>query len=149
MRKQQLPPQKERMLDNNGMITQRWLRWFQDISRQADHRRRVPDLVYTSDVSLTTDDYGKIIRVDNGGTALDVTLMTPTSQDVYGWVTIVRTGTARLRIIADSTSRIEYSALGGAIWCVEEKRRAANVTLQLINQTQWGIIGATGVWKAK
>lgn len=149
MRKQQLPPTKQPFLDKNGMITPIWVRWLQDLSVQADRRRRVPDEVHESDVALSTDDYGKLIRIDNGGRALDVTLPTANAQDIDCWLTIVRTGTGRLTINCDSLCRIEYSSLGGSIWCTETKRRAANVTLQLINATQWGIIGATGVWKVK
>jgi hypothetical protein len=42
---------------------------------------------------------------------------------------------------------IDYGSLGGRMWCDERRRSAANVTLQVITSTRWGVIGATGIWK--
>jgi len=146
MRKQTPPPVGIRLLDDAGNLHPQWVRWFQHVGEYYDLVRRKPDKVCTADATLTTDDYGKVVRFDNGASDISCSLPAIYSRDLYCWITIVRTGTGRLTIIPDSAARIEYGSLGGRFWCEEPKRLAANVTLQIMNSTQWGIIGATGIW---
>ena len=147
MKKQQLPPLKEPMYAQDGTMSPLWVRWFQDISRVQDDFRRTPDLKYASDVTLTTRDFGKTIVMDTTAGDLTCSLMGVGAVDVYCWLTIFREGINRLTILPTSDVAIEYGSPGGRIWNDETLRRAANVTLQLITATQWGIIGATGIWK--
>ena len=147
MRREKPPPVQARVLDEQGNLTPQWRQWFQRIGMHFDNVRKQPDLVFTGDAALTTDDYGKVIRFDNGASDVTCTLMTATSKDIHCWMNIIRTGTGRLTLLPDSLARIEYGSLGGRFWCDEQRRLAANVTLQLITATQWGIIGATGLWK--
>lgn len=146
MRKNNPPPVGAPFLLPNGNINRQWLRWFQDVGKLGDLRRSPPDLVYTADQALTTDDYGKIIRFDVD-TDLVCTLMTATARDVDGWLTIIKYGSERLDIVPDAATRIEYGSYGGKLYCEETKRRAANVTLQLISTTQWIITSAMGLWR--
>lgn len=149
MRKAKPPPVNHPMLDKQGNLTRPWWLWFQAVGMFFDDFRRNPDIITTTDYTLTTDDFGKVIRVDNGTSNVMVTLMTVSSKDVNCWLNIIRTGSGRLTIVPDSATRIEYGSYGGRIWNDEARRHAANVTLQLITSTQWGIIGATGIWKIR
>jgi hypothetical protein len=147
LRKHQLPPVKERLIDERGFIQPAWARWFQTFSVVADAAKRTPDLAYSSDVSLSTRDYGKLILFDCSSGDLVCTLPPVNSQDVNGWLTVFRIGSNRLTLVpAESSSRVEYGSYGGRVWNEETKRAAANLTLQLISLTQWGITGSTGIW---
>lgn len=148
MRREKIPPVNARMFDQLGNLDRQWLYWFQRVGVALDNYKRSPDKVFTNiGGTLTTDDYGKNIRFNNGSNNVMCYLMTPADGDMDCWVTIFRTGTGALTVIPDAASRIEYGSLGGRIWCDEQKRAAANLTLQLISTTQWAIIGATGLWK--
>lgn len=147
MRKEKAPPVNARLLDDNGMITRQWLLWFQRVGMFFDDFRRSPDLVYTTDATLTTDDFGKKIVFNVGTSTKTCKLPTITSRDVNCWIgPIYRIGTGRLIITADASSAIEHSSLGGSLYCEETKRVAANVTLEVVAANQWGIIGGTGLW---
>jgi len=147
MRKAKPPPVQARILDEQGNLNTQWLRWFQTVGMFFDDFRRAPDIKATSDLTLTTDDFGKTILCDTSATDIICTLPLVSSRDVYCWTTIFRSGSNRLTIQSSSGTSIEYGSISGRIWNDEVSRRAANVTLQLISTTQWGIIGATGIWK--
>ncbi len=148
MKKQQYSP-RTKPLDASGDFTPEWKRYFQTLSEVYDLVRRPPDLVYAVDATLTSRDWGKIIRFDNDGNDLTCTLMDMTAIDVDCWLTIARTGTGRLTVVPPSDTRIEYGSYGGRMWCDEQRRAAANVTLQFIKLTQLAIVGATGVWRVR
>ena len=147
MRKAKPPPVGARMLDTQGTLNPQWLRWFQTVGMFFDDFRRAPDITAISDLTLSTDDFGKTILCNTSATSIVCTLPDVSSRDVYCWITIFRSGENRLIIKARSGTSIEYGSANGKIWNDETKRKAANVTLQLISTTQWGIIGATGIWK--
>lgn len=146
MKRQASPPIKTPMYDAKGNMAHVWAKWFEQIGHNSDDYKRAPDKVFTTNATLTTDDYGKTLVFDTSASLLTCTLMTPNARDVYGWFTIFRRGVNGLYLAPDATSRIEYGSLGGRIWNTEAKRYAANVTLQLLTVTQWGIVGATGLW---
>jgi len=146
MRREKPPPVRHPVLDGNGSLTQPWVRWFQTVGLFFDDYRRPADVVYTTDQTLTTDDFGKLITFNIGAENVDGYLPTVSARDINCWLTIFRTGTGRLTIHPDSATRIEYGTLGGRIWCHEERRAAANVTLQLLSEDQWAIVAATGIW---
>jgi len=147
MRREKPPPVAVKMLDAQGNLDPHWLRWFQRVGTFGDDFRKTPDLVFTTDASLTTDDFGKIIAFNNGAADLTCNLMTITKRDLYCWIgPIYRLGTGRVTITADSLSSIEYSSPGGSLSCDEERRAAANVTLEVIALNKWAIIGGTGLW---
>lgn len=147
MRKAKPPPVQARMMDAQGNLSPQWLRWFQTVGMFFDDFRRSPDITSTTDLTLTTDDFGKNIIFDTSAGNRVCTLMPVTTKDVWCWLTIFRSGTNKLTINASPGTRIEYSTPSGRIWNSETRRKAANVTLQLISTTQWGIIGATGIWR--
>ena len=136
------------MLDAQGNLNPMWLKWFQRVGMFFDDYRKSPDLIYTTNASLTTDDYGKSIVFNIGASTVTCTLMTARTTDINGWLgPIYRIGTGKLIITADSASTIEYSSAGGSIFCDEERRAAANVTLELVAANKWAIIEGTGLWK--
>jgi hypothetical protein len=148
MRRTKIPPVRVNMFDASGGLNRHWWRWFQDVGLAIDNFRRSPDIVATADLTLTTDDFGKIILFDNGTTDVTCKLPTISLKDTYCWIgPIYRLGSGRVTITADADSYIEYSSKGGSIYCDEERRAAANVTLELVSEHLWGIIGGTGLWK--
>ena len=146
MKKQQNVPLRVPIYDQKGHMDNLWVRWFQGISQNVDDFRQTPDEIYTTDATLTTRDFGKRIIVDCSYGHRTLELMTVSVKDLFCWVTIFRKGENRLTIVPDSATAIEYGSPGGRIWNDEKLRRAANVTLELISVSQWGIIGATGKW---
>lgn len=148
MRREKPPPVKVKMLDNNGNLSREWVRWFQTVGMYFDNYRKAPDITTTTDLTLTTDDFGKSIVFNNGSTDVTCILMTVSSRDVHCWLgPIYRLGSGRVTLTADPNTKIEYSSKGGSLYCNEERRSAANVTLELVSTGQWGIIGGTGLWK--
>jgi hypothetical protein len=99
-------------------------------------------------VSLTSSDFGKIIKMDNAGLSVTCTLPSVGTSDVDSWVTIFRLGTGPVSIKAADADVIEKSRAGGSLVCSEAGRVAANVTLYLATETTWAIIAGTGIWIA-
>ena len=149
MRKAKPPPVNTTVLDNNGNLTKQWRDWFQIVGKYWDDVRRTPDTIFSTNAALTTDDYGKKIVFNVGTGTLTCTLPTITAKDLNCWLgPIYRIGTGKLIITADSLSSIEYSSKGGSLTCDEPRRAAANVTLEVVSENQWGVIGGTGLWLA-
>jgi hypothetical protein len=147
MRKEKPPPVQAKLLDTQGNLNPVWVKWFQRIGLFFDDYRKAPDITIGTDVTLTTDDFAKSILFNVGTGTLTCNLMTITDRDLHCWVgPIYRIGTGRLIITSDILSRIEYSSYGGSIYCNEERRAAANVTLEVVSAHQWGITGGTGLW---
>jgi hypothetical protein len=150
MRKEKPPPVHAKLFDQRGNLSRQWLRWFQEIGMYFDDYRKSVDITSTGDLALTTDDFGKSIVFNNGTNEVTCNLPTVSSKDLHCWVgPIYRLGTGKVIITADPACKIEYSSLGGSIYCNEERRAAANVTLELVSTTQWGIISGTGIWKVE
>lgn len=150
MRKVQHPPFTSPLLNSSGKLTPIWIRYFQSLSSAYDLVRRPPDLVYSADATLTSADWGKIVRFDIGTSDINCNLMTMSAIDIDCWITIIRYGSGgRLTIIPPSDTKVEYGTVGGRVWCDEPRRSAANITLQLIKLTQLAITGATGIWKVR
>ena len=147
MRKEKLPPVRANLLEQDGQLNRQWLHWFQTVGKYFDDYRRTPDLTYTANATLTTDDFGKSIVFNVGASSLVCTLPLLTSRDLHCWIgPITRIGTGTLYITAKSPNVIESSSPGGSIMCNEVKRIAANVTLEVMSSNIWAITGATGLW---
>ena len=127
-------------------ISRIWQAWFQKLKTRDDEIRRPPSKTYTTDTTLTTWEFGKIILFNIGTSIVTCNLPTVTEKDLWSWVTIMRMGTGRLIVTPDNASRIEYSSLGGSLYCIEQKRTVANATLQVVSSNQWAIIAGLGVW---
>ncbi len=136
MRKTQKPPVHVPLLDANGALNSVWHRWFDTVAAKADSIRKAPDLTYSANRTLTTDDFGKIILFDCTTAHLTCTLPTVTTKDLNCWLTIYRKGTKRLTIVPTASTRIEYGSYGGRMFCSEEQRAAANLTLQLTQSSK-------------
>lgn len=122
-----------------------WQRWFQRLKTRDDEIRRKPYATYTADQSLTTWELGKSILFSIGSSNISCTLPSVALKDVWSWLTIVRIGTGELTILSADSDKVERN--GSGISCHDNKRIACNVTLQLVTETQWAIIGATGIWR--
>ena len=146
MERQQQAPVLQPFFGRDGRISEIWQRWFQKVKTREDEIRKKPNKVFTTNGTLTTWDMGKTILFNTGSTDLTCNLMTVDSRDIWGWVQIVRMGTGKLTITADSASRIEYSSEGGSVYCEEVLRRAANITLQIVATNQWAILAGLGTW---
>ncbi len=140
---QKHPPVNEPMLIN-GRLSPIWHRWFQNLKIKDDEIRRRPYRTYTTDQNLTSVELGRTLVFDIGTDRVVCTLPSVGPNDIYSWITIVRQGTGELVIRANDSDKIERN--GNAVSSSEPNRIAANVTLQLVTQTQWAIIGSTGIW---
>jgi hypothetical protein len=146
-KQQQAPIQSPFFMGELKTITPVWQRWFQRLKTRDDEIRRRPYKEFSGNGTLTTWELGKTVLFNIGATDSTCNLMTIETKDLWSWVHIIRMGTGRLAITADSLSRIEYSSIGGSIYGDEKKRRAANVMLQLVAENQWAIIGGLGIWE--
>jgi len=124
-----------------------WVRWLNYLKNAVDETRVTPHKTITADISLTVNDLGMVFYCDVSAGNITAYLPSVDTTDLWKWVKFVRTGTGKLLLRASDSDRIEYSSVPGRIWCTEAKRVAANLTLQLVNETQWGIIAGTGIWK--
>jgi hypothetical protein len=148
MQKARKPPLGTQMFTPDGLMNHNWMKWFDEIGRGWNDYRQSPDKLFKSNGTLYTADYGKVIVFDNGSSSVTCTLPIINDTDIYCWIgPIYRLGTGRVTITAGSNDKVEYSSEGGSIYCDEERRAAANVTLEVIGSHQWGIIGGTGLWK--
>jgi hypothetical protein len=143
-KQQQAPVLQPFFMDKPRVISPIWQRWFQKLKTRDDEIRRKPYATYTASQALTTWELGKSIRFDSVTSDMVATLPSVELKDVWAWITIVRTGTGQLTITAADSDKIEKR--GSSIMCQEPNRVAPNVTLQLISEAQWAIIGATGIW---
>lgn len=124
-----------------------WLKWFREVEAWCNSIRQEAYVVYTASRTLKTEDLGKVIICNIGTSNVNITLPHVTSDDLYSWVTIIRLGTGKLLIKANDSDRIERSSPGSSVWCQEEGRVAANITLELVSETIWAILSGTGIWK--
>ena len=131
----------------NGANNPDWLRWFADMTTQVSQIRQEDYRAYTEGTTLTPYDFGKAHIFTIGASNVEVILPPVDETDIFSWIRIIRIGSGRLRISAASTAVIESSSLGGQIWCNEANRKAANITLQLVEEDTWAILAGTGVWK--
>lgn len=129
------------------LISRVWQAWFQKLKTRDDEVRKRPYKTYTTDQALTTWELGRSVLFNTGTSDLICTLPSVELKDVWSWITIVRQGTGNLKILSEDDDYIEKN--GKAIGCKEPNRIAPNVTLQLVTETQWAIIGATGIWSVK
>lgn len=130
-------------------LTPVWRRWFQNLKIRDDEIRKAPYKTYTADTQLTTWELGKVVQFDCTSADLVATLPTVEAKDLWAWLTILRIGTYKLTVTADPNSYIEYSSIGGSLYCEETRRRAANVQLQLVGVNQWAIIAGFGIWEVE
>ncbi len=147
MQKQQNAPVNTTPIGPDGRFRPIWQRWFQNVKTKDDEIRRRPYKIYTNEgATLTTHDFGKLILFNNGANNIIAYLPSVTVKDLWCWIQIMRTGTGSIKIQAVDSDKIERNT--AALKCDEPKRAAANVTLQLITETQWVIIAGSGIWRA-
>jgi len=146
MEKQQHAPIQTPFFGQGNQISLTWIKWFQRLKTRDDDVRRKPHKIYTNEgATLTTHDLGKIILFDNGANDIHAYLPSVGIKDLWCWITLMKTGTGALSIHGADSDYLER--YGRTLKCIEEKRAAANLTLQLIAETQWAIIAGSGVWR--
>jgi len=104
-------------------------------------------VTYTATTTLTTSDFGKVIKFNNGATNVTCYLPSVGTANVDSWLIIMRLGTGSLTIKAADSDTIEKTRAGGKIVCDESGRVVANVRLMLASETKWAILAGTGIWK--
>lgn len=152
------PPLREPLTGSDGQLSKVWYRFFEEMKNWTDKmenevvsgqwqlKQRATKTVTGADLTLGSVDYGKSINMDVGDDDHMVYLPSVTAGDIGINFTIARIGGGRLSIKAADEDTIERSRPGGGIYCHESHRMIANVSLYLANETEWGIIGATGIW---
>ena len=104
-------------------------------------------VIYTNTgATLSTNDFGKVIKFDNGANHVVCTLPSVGVSDIDGSFIIMRFGTGRLTIKASDNDTIERSVNGGTVYCEESGRPTANITIYLATETKWTILAGTGIW---
>ena len=147
MGKQQNAPILTPIINPQGMTDPVWQKWFQKLKTADDEIKKPPGTIYTEAANISTASLGEIVLFNIG--AVDVTANLPAieKKDLWAWLTVVRMGSGILTLTADEDNRIEYGSYGGSMYCEETKRRAANVTLQIVTEDTWAIIAGLGTWQ--
>ena len=129
-------------------ITKPWREYFDETTKEVGYslRRKFNTLSYTGSCTLDDTSFGKIIKV-TCNVESTITLPTVTSTLVDSWVTILRIGTAVIRIQAPSGTSIGNSGVGGAVICSELDRKDANLQLVAATTALYVILSGTGIWK--
>ena len=152
------PPLREPMTGPDGQLSRVWYRFFEEMKNWTDKmqdeivsgkwqmKQRASETVVGDDKTLTSADFGKSITMDIGEEDHIVYLPSVGAGNIGINFTIIRVGDGRISIQAADSDSIERSRPGGGIYCHESHRMIANVTLYLANETEWGIVGATGIW---
>lgn len=153
-----IPPLNEKLLNADGTLKKSWHRYFDQLQYAANitanqdvtgkwQLRQKPNLTFTGiDGTLKIEDFGKTILFDTGGTDVVCNLPSVGVADVDGYFQIIRKGIGRLLIKAADSDQIETSKRG-VVYCNERNRVVANIGLYLAEETKWGILNGTGIWK--
>lgn len=123
-----------------------WRRWFQGLKTVDDEIRRPPAQVLTADYQVKSTDLGTVLRFDTTSGDITANLPTITANSLWAWITIVRSGLNKLTATAASGNVIEHGSDAGSIFCKEQQRKAANVTLQIVDSVTWAVIAGMGIW---
>ena len=145
MKKQQNAPVLH-PFSQGGVITMPWQRWFQKLKTVDDEIKRPPANTYTADHNIKTNQLGTVLLFNVGTSDVTANLPAIQNNDKWAWLTIIRMGTGDLIITATNSNRIEWGSPNGSIICREQKRRAANVTLQIISDDTWAVLAGMGIW---
>ena len=143
---QQSPPIRTRMVGKEGIVTPEWANWFRSLKFFDDQINQSTADVYTTNVSLTLSQAGRIIKMNNGTEARICYLPSVASTDIGIYYTIMKLGSGNLRIKAADSDTIGNSSAGGALISAEPTRVGANVTLFLQSATMWIVNAGLGIW---
>lgn len=140
------PPIRTKMVSKDGIVSKEWAQWFRSLKVFDDKISQIVTETYTTDVSLTVRDMGKLIKFNNGANNLVCYLPSVESTDVGSIINIMKLGTGHLRIQAADSDVIGNSSAGGAIVSAEPDRVGANISLFLEAETRWSINAGLGIW---
>ena len=109
---------------------------------------KMPHSTYTqTNATLTSDDWGKLIIMDNGTKSVFVYLPSIGATDIGCPLCVVRLGSGRVTIQAADADVLENSSAGGAVFCEEASRGAANLWLRVVSATKYMFEQGCGIWK--
>jgi hypothetical protein len=101
----------------------------------------------TDNYTVTTDDLGKSLRMNNGSSDYTFTLPSVGAGEDGGRITFTKLGSGTVTIDAADSDIISNSGAGDTIYAEKAAETFANVTLEYIHSTtQWIIVGAHGTW---
>jgi len=92
---------------------------------------------------LDATDFGKIITVTADAT---ITLPAVGAGDIGATITIIKAGATAVTIAAEGSDTIADSGAGGTIYNNVSAETSATITLRLITDTKWSILGVDGTW---
>ncbi len=96
-----------------------------------------------SPITLFISDFGKTFT-STGTADIQYNLPSVSAIDIGAQFTIVRLGLGKVTILAGAGDKIMDSGFGATIYSNDASY--ASITLRLITETQWIIIGAVGTW---
>ena len=100
----------------------------------------------TDNYTVQTTDIGKTLVMNVATTAKTFTLPSVGSGDVGLWFTFAKINTGKLTIDAADSDKISDSGAGDTIYNDQTGEVYATITLKLISETQWAVVGADGIW---
>ena len=101
----------------------------------------------TDNYTVTTDDLGKSLRMNNGSSDYTFTLPSVGAGEDGGRITFTKLGSGTVTIDAADSDIISNSGAGDTIYAGRLGETFANVTLEYVHSTtQWIIVGAHGTW---
>ena len=99
----------------------------------------------TADYNVATTDLSKVLTM-NHADAKTFSLPSVGSGDVGIGFTFVKLGAGKVTIDAADSDKIADSGAGDTIYNDQAAELFATITLQLVSETQWAIVGAMGTW---
>jgi hypothetical protein len=99
----------------------------------------------TASYTVLTTDSGKVLIMNAAGTTT-FSLPSVTAANIGIWFTFVKLGAGQLTIDAADSDIIVDSSAGGTIYNEYAAETWATITLILVSETKWTIIGALGHW---
>jgi hypothetical protein len=99
----------------------------------------------TDDYPVLTTDVAKTLVMNNAGTKT-FSLPSVAAGDVGTWYTFVKIGAGKVIIDAADSDTIADSGAGDTIYNDQTLEIYATITLELVSETQWAIIGASGTF---
>lgn len=136
------------LLDPKTMrVNTAWIKWFNEMNGGYVLQQKIKSVVYNDTTYLSSSDFGKTVKFDNGSVNAGCYLPSVDRVDIDSWFVIMKLGSGSLTIFPDGSDTIEKSSPGGKVVCSESGRVCANLGLYLADTTKWAIMGGTGIWQ--
>jgi len=97
-------------------------------------------------IALTVSDFGNTFISTGTGNSAQYDLPSVTAADIGAQFTFVKLGSGKVTIHASDSAYIADSGAGGTIYNDSTMETYASITLRLVTDTKWIIIGGDGNW---